>query len=236
MKRQAFLARGCGIAAAVAAGVPLASSAAPGTTTLDALLAPMPPFAPGQWLQYAFESAPAYMKRIGFGLERTSAGVFRTIETQVGGTEYACDPNTIKKSYLSAASYGNLLQAHPVRFLTVKAGMSFMLSAGSAEDALWLLDTDTVDTPRPARIVERASETLRVHRKPVATERLTLRFAGSTRVTRLWLAAGIPGGVARLETSGGGQDPFAMRLNNHGEGYQTLVTESFEVLRKRLID
>jgi hypothetical protein len=241
MRRAHFLTVSSGAAAAVAAGgfpiLAAASSALAGLApTLNGLLAPMPAFARGQWLQYSFESAPAYVKRIGFGIEHTSAGTFHTIETQVGGTEYACDPNTIKKSYLSAPAYGNVLAPHDVRFLTVKAGVSFMLAEGTKEDALWLLDTDAVYSTHTATIAAESSETVAVKHTSVQAKRLTLKFGGGPlRTMTIWLAPSLPGGVARLEASVSGQDPFAMRLHAHGAGYQSLVTESFDELRKNLI-
>jgi hypothetical protein len=219
----------------------LASAAAAGGTafslggpTLDSLLATMPAFVKGSWLEYSFEIAPKYAKRIGFGIEHTALGPFRTIETQIGGSVTACDPNTLKKAYLRAPAYGNLLEPHDVRYVALKAGPSFLLAEGTKEDALWLLDTDTLYTSHRAAIVAQSQEIVPTQEHHVAARRLTLKFAGTTlRTMTIWLARSVPGGVARLEAVSG-QDAFAMQLIAFGSNYTTLVEQSFDMLRNQL--
>jgi hypothetical protein len=219
----------------------LAATAAAGGTgfslggpTLDSLLARMPAFVKGSWVEYSFDIAPKYAKRIGFGVEHTALGPFRTIETQIGGSVTACDPNTLKKSYLRAQSYGNLLEPHEVRYVALKAGPSYLLAEGTKEDALWLLDTDTLYTSHRATIVAQSDESVPILEHHVPTQRLTLKFQGSAlRKMTIWLARSIPGGVARLEAVSG-QDAFAMQLNSFGSNYITLVDQSFDLLRNQL--
>lgn len=240
MKRAHVLRSGAAAVAAIVAGSASPSSAAARSgfalsgPTLDSLLAAMPAFMPGAWLEYSFEDAPKYAKRIGFGIEHTSLGTFRTIETQVGGSVTDCDPDTVKKAYLSAPVYGNLLQPHDVRYLTLKAGPSFLLAEATKDDTLWLLDTDTLYASRPATIVADSNETVVVQKRRIAARRVKLTFGGSSlRTMTMWLAPKVPGGIARLEAVSG-EDAFAIRLHAHGAGYATLVTESFDTLRNQL--
>jgi hypothetical protein len=205
-----------------------------GGPTLDSLLATMPAFVNGSWLECTFEVEPKYGKRIGFGLEHTTLGTFRTIETQIGGTVDACNPNTLRKSYLGAPAYGNLLEPHEVRYIALRAGPTYLLAPGTKADALWLLDTDTLYTSQHATIVAQSDERVPLQNRHLPTKRVTLKFRGSgLHQMTIWLARSIPGGVARLEASSG-QDAFAMYLNSFGSNYVTLVDQSLDMLRNQL--
>ena len=243
MNRAAFTASLAGCAAtgalrparAAAAALAAAPPAVGAQTTLDALLAGMPPVAPRAWVQYVMGSGVRYLKKIGYGRERTSLGTLAFIETQIGSDEATCNPNTIKKGYLKTGRYGDLLQPHDISRYVMKAGTTFLLVNATGADTLWLLDEDNLYSAHQARVVDVGSETVAMRRRTFATRRVSLAFSGggnqALRAMTLWLTPAIPNGIAKLRATTAGGDPFDLRIDAFGDGYYSLVNESFDALR-----
>ncbi len=205
-------------------------------TTLDALLATVPPVAPRAWVQYVLGSGVRYLKKIGYGTERTSLGELAFIETQIGSDEAACNPNTVKKGYLETARYGDLLQPHAVSRYVMKAGTTFLLVNATSADTLWLLDEDNLYSPHQARVTAAGSETVVMRKRGFTTRRVSLAFGGggkqALRTMTLWLTPAIPNGIAKLHATTAGGDPFDLRIDAFGDNYSSLVDASFDALRQ----
>jgi hypothetical protein len=206
-------------------------------TTIDALLADLPAVRSHTWVQYVLGSGVRYLKKIGYGVERTSLGALPFIETQIGSDETTCNPNTIRKGYLRGQRYGDLLQPHDVSRYVMKSGTTFLLVEASAADTLWLLDQDDLYSHGTARIVEERKETVTMRNRRFSTRRVKLAFArGSARDLRtmtLWLTPAVPNGIAKLHATLASADPFELRIDSFGENYLSLVTESFDALRAK---
>jgi hypothetical protein len=244
VKRTGFTAGLAGAAslAGLAATMGPPALGAPGTvavgsrTTLDALLATVPPVAPRAWVQYVMGSGVRYLKKIGYGADRTSLGKLAFIETQIGSDEAACNPNTVKKSYLKTARYGDLLQPHDISRYVMKAGTTFLLVNATRADTLWLLDEDNLYSPHPARVTDVGRETVVMRKRSFTTRRVTLAFDGggkqALRTMTLWLTPAIPNGVAKLHATIAGGDPFDLRIDAFGGDYSSLVDAPFDALRQ----
>ena len=246
MRRAAFAAGLTGLVGAAATRpVPAAALLGPPAftgapavgahTTLDALLATMPPVAPRAWVQYVMGSGVRYLKKIGYGRELTSLGTLAFIETQIGSDEATCNPNTIKKGYLETGRYGDLLQPHDISRYVMKAGTTFLLVNATRADTLWLLDEDNLYSPRPARVTDVRADTVALRRRSFATRRISLAFAGggdqALRTMTLWLTPAIPNGIAKLHATTAGGGPFDLRIDAFGNAYSSLVDASFDALR-----
>jgi hypothetical protein len=232
MRRVAFGAGLLASAAGLAAGPALAAGS---HATLDALVGGVAPPRSHTWVQYVLGSGVRYLKKSGYGVERTSAGPLAFIETQIGSDEATCNPNTIRKGYLRDGRYGHLLEPHDVSRYVMKAGTTFMLVEATRADRLWLLDEDNLYAPGAARIVEGGTDTVAMRGRRFPARRVTLAFtprgASSLRTMTLWLTPAVPNGVARLHATLAGADPFDLRIDAFGQNYVSLVTESFDALR-----
>lgn len=206
-------------------------------TTIDALLGDLPAVRSHTWVQYVLGSGVRYLKKIGYGVERTSLGALPFIETQIGSDETTCNPNTIRKAYLRGARYGDLLQPHDVSRYVMKSGTTFLLVDATAADTLWLLDEDNLYSRGAARVVDERKETVAMRNRRFSTRCVKLAFApgstGGLRTMTLWLTPGVPNGVAQLHATLAGADPFELRIDSFGENYLSLVNESFDALRAR---
>jgi hypothetical protein len=233
MRRATFLAGGASCAALLA--LPALPAFAAARTTLDRLTAPYASPASRTWVEYVLGASDPYLKKIGYGVERTSLGHLPFIETQIGSTETACNPNTIKKAYLTHGGYGGLLQPHDPSLYVVKAGTAFAVAPSDGE-RLWLLDADNLYTAQPGAIVSDARDTFRLRKRTFETRRIEIAFAHggaqSLATMTLWLTPAVPLGVARLRATLHGDAPFELRLDAFGDGYFSLVPESLDRLRQ----
>jgi hypothetical protein len=236
VRRAAF---GVGLAASA-----LATSAAPAfgalraagaQVTLDALVGTLAPPRAHTWVQYVLGSGVPYLKKIGYGVERTSQGPLAFIETQIGSDETTCNPNTIRKGYLREARYGDLLEPHDVTRYVMKSGTTFVLVDASRADRLWLLDEDNLYAHGAVHVLTSGEDRVVMHGRRFAARRVMLGFpprdAGGLRTMTLWLTPQIPNGIGRMHATFAGGDPFDLRIDAFGHNYVSLVSETFDALR-----
>ncbi|HTJ27706.1 MAG TPA: hypothetical protein VMA36_16235 [Candidatus Limnocylindria bacterium] len=236
MNRATF---GAGVLASVfgAASVPVPVFAAlrAQSVTLDALLGGLAPPREHTWVQYVLGAGVPYLKKVGYGIERTSQGPLAFIETQIGSDETTCNPNTIRKGYLRDGRYGDLLEPHDVTRYVMKSGTTFMLVEASRADRLWLLDEDNLYARGPVQVVATADDHVAMHARRFAARRVTLAFSphqnGGLRAMTLWLTPAVPNGVGRMHATFASGDPFELRIDAFGRNYVSLVSESFDALR-----
>jgi hypothetical protein len=234
VKRAAF---GAGMLASTfgAAAAPAFATLRAEAPSLDALVGDLAPPRPHTWVQYVLGAGVPYLKKIGYGVERTSQGPLAFIETQIGSDETSCNPNTIRKGYLRAARYGDLLEPHDVTRYVMKSGTTFMLVEARRADRLWLLDEDNLYVRGPVRVIASNGDRVAMHGRRFAARRVTLGFAsresGGLRTMTLWLTPAIPNGIARMHATFAGADPFDLRIDAFGQNYVSLVSESFDALR-----
>ena len=130
------------------------------TTTQDALFALGSPGRSGEWLRLIIGSGVQYQKQIGLGMERGEDGPIAFVETQIGMPGGACNPNTLKKTYLRTDRFGTLIAsprvlacvAHSGTMLTRWADAGAGETQAQADAHLRLLDVPYVYDRRPITV------------------------------------------------------------------------------------
>jgi len=115
MQRHFFLKSVIGVAALTARPFDALAALTPGgTTTQAALFALLPRPKSGNWVRLIMGAGVEYQKQIGAATESTEHGELRYLETQVGVPGGSCNPNTMKRTYLSASTFPSLFEQTPV--------------------------------------------------------------------------------------------------------------------------
>lgn len=260
MERQLFLRSLIGVAsvAAVPAGV-LAGTAAP-PTSLGSLFEALPRPKAGDWVRLVMGSGVDYQKQIGAAVETTQHGDLLYYETQVGTPGGSCNPNTMKRTYLSGSRFTSLFDRTPVLADVANSGTTLTrwsdIGGGQSQaemDAkLQLLDANYLYDERPLRVISTRSETLplpasgpysgsaesgRGPLHPVATTHVVAEFArphdSKHRLTRveLWTSPALPFGVAKFRAYARDLAPFELRLFSFGRRFKTDLAMSLETIR-----
>ena len=189
------------------------------TTTQDALFALGTPGRRGEWVRLIISSGAAYQKHIGLGSE-DAAEPIAFVETQIGMPGGACNPNTLKKTYLRTDRFGTLIATPPVLACVAQSGsmLTRWADAGAgqhqaaADAQLRLLDVPYVYT----HIVGRFAA------KPLA---------GRLERIELWLTPHVPFGVARYRALARGLDPFDVSVYSFGHRFRSELAMSLRTVR-----
>jgi hypothetical protein len=237
MKRAAFVAGAS--AAAVLAPFPALGA----TTTQDALFARTPPPRNGAWVRLVMDAGVAYQKQIGLGVEDSAGGGQLFVETQIGMPGGACNPNTLKKTYLRATHFSSLLASYPVLAHVASSG-TVISRWGDAADGgrrdptdarLHLIDAKHVYDPRPCTVVASRGESVRVRTGTYATTRVTAAFergpSESLERIDLWTNPAVPFGVVRYRATLRDLPPFEIVLDSFGRGYKTDLAMTLQTIR-----
>lgn len=242
MDRRSFLTL---TSSALAAGLPLAvhADALVGRSlTQRELFAALPAPKPGDWSRVIMGSGVQYDKQMGFGVERTSDGDRLFVETQIGEAGgIACNPNTLKKTYLREDRFGSLVTefsvaaivAHSGNMLTRWADVGGGQTQAAHDSKLRLLDVAYLYDERKMTIRSVAARPLRVGGRLHATTHVVAEYPAGERLTRLelWHTAAVPFGVARYRATVRELDPFDLTLRTYGTTFKTALASSLEQLR-----
>ncbi|GAC1403523.1 MAG: hypothetical protein NVSMB64_05410 [Candidatus Velthaea sp.] len=259
MKRQLFVRTLLGLTAA--ATLPSRAFAAGKiSTTQRSLFDALPRPRAGQWVRLIMGSGVDYQKQIGAAVESTEHGDLLYYETQVGTPGGSCNPNTMKRTYLSGSRFASLFDRTNVLADVANSGTTLTrwsdIGGGQTQAAmdakLQLLDASYLYDERPLRVVSTTAETLmlpsggsysgsadssrgRLH--PIATTHIVGEFAGSGdakhRLTRieLWTSPAVPFGVAKYRAYAREMAPFELRLYSFGTRFKTDLAMSLETIR-----
>jgi hypothetical protein len=204
------------------------------------LFAELPAAAQGLWVRYIMGFGTPYQKQIGFGLEQTPVAERYFIETQVGMPGGNCNPNSVRKAYLNAKRFGNLIQVYGVEAYVTRNGNLLLYDPGSP---LMLLDSkhlygavpctiqafqaDDADAPaHPARYSENA---IVVPKSAVPATRCAGSFAsGGLHDFEVWRSPQLPLGIAKIAARVEGLPPFEMRLDSYGRDFRTSISETLD--------
>lgn len=242
MDRRSFLSL---TAAACAAGVPLAARASDlvgRTLTQRELFESLPSPQPGDWSRVIMGSGVQYDKQMGFGTEKTPEGEMLFVETQIGEAGgIACNPNTLKKTYLSEKHFGSLVTELSVAAIVAHSGNMLTRWADTeggqvqaAHDAkLRLLDVAYLYDPRKMTIRSVSAKPLRVGMALHETTHVVGDFPAGERLTRLeiWHTPAVPFGVARYRATVRELDPFDFALRTYGRTFKTALSTPLAQLR-----
>lgn len=247
MDRRSFITLA---SAAFAAGVPLAAHAdalVGRTLTQRELFAALPAPQPGDWSRVIMGSGVQYDKQIGFGVEKTPDGDALFVETQIGEAGgIACNPNTLKKTYLREKHFGSLVTEFSVAAIVAHSGnmLTRWAEVGggqiqAAHDAkMRILDVSYLYDERPMKIRAVAAKTLRFNGIDHDTTHVVGDFPAGERLVRLevWHTAGVPFGIARYRATVRELDPFDFALRTYGRTFETALATPLAQLREMTPD
>jgi len=261
MKRSSFIASGVGVAMATAFPVPSpAQLIAARMTTQATLLAALPRPQPGRWVRLVMGSGVDYQKQVGLGNETTDHGELYYVETQIGTPGGSCNPNTMKRSYLTKPHFGSLFSQDPVLANVANSGTTLTrwgdIGGGQPEapaDArLRILDAPYLYDDRPLRIVSTqattvalpsgngytgSGESARGKLNARAATHIVAEFMppydAKHKLTRieLWTTPDVPFGVAKYRAYAKGQEPFEMRVYSYGVAFKPDLHMSLGTVR-----
>jgi len=242
MDRRSFLALS---SAAIAFGVPLAAHAdalVGRTLTQRELFAALPSPQPGDWSRVVMGSGVQYDKEIGFGSEPTPDGDVLFVETQIGEAGgIACNPNTLKKTYLREKHFGSLVTELAVAAIVAHSGSMLTrwadLGGGqrqAARDAkLRLLDIAYLYDPRRMTIRSVRSQALHVGTVLHETTHVVSDFPSGERLQRLeiWHTPAVLFGIARYRATARDLEPFDLALRTYGRAFKSALATPLAQIR-----
>lgn len=242
MDRRSFLAA---TAAAMSAGLPanaFSKDLVGASITQRELFAALPSPQPGDWSRVIMGSGVQYDKQIGFGVEDTPDGNLYFVETQIGEAGgIACNPNTLKKTYLREKHFGSLVTelsvaaivAHSGNMLTRWADVAGGQTQAAHDAKMRLLDVAYLYDERKMTIRSIASRSLRVGGAVRDTTHVVAAFAPGERLTQveLWHTPGVPFGVARYRATVRELEPFDFTLRTFGRTFKTALATPLAQLR-----
>ncbi len=214
------------------------------TLTQRDLFATLPKPTAGEWSRVIMGSGVQYDKQMGFGLERDphSGASLLFVETQIGEAGgIACNPNTLKKTYVRDARFGSLVSeasvlaiiAHSGNMLTRWADVGDGQTQNPHDAKLRLLDVTYLYDERPMRIASVTSQRVRVGMASHPATRVVADFPAGERLERLEIVhtAAVPLGVARYKATVRELDPFALALRSYGRNFKTGIATPLALLR-----
>lgn len=242
MDRRSFLVLAT---AAIAAGQPLAAHADAligRSLTQREFFAALPAPQPGDWSRVIMGSGVRYDKQMGFGLEKSAAGDLHFVETQIGEAGgIACNPNTLKKTYLRERHFGSLVTEMSVASIVARSGSMLTRWADvdggqtqAAHDAkMRLLDVAYLYDERKMKIRSVAPRSLRLGGAIHETTHVVGDFPPGERLERLeiWHTTAVPFGVARYRATVRELDPFDFTLRTYGRAFKTALAIPLAQLR-----
>ena len=242
MDRRSFLAVA---GAAMGAGVPLAAFSqglVGASLTQHELFAALPSPQPGDWSRVIMGSGVQYDKQIGFGVETTPSGDLAFVETQIGEAGgIACNPNTLKKTYLREKRFGSLVTefsvaaivAHSGNMLTRWADVAGGQTQSPHDAKMRLLDVAYLYDERKMTIRSVAVRPLRVGGVVHDTTHVVAEFSPGERLTQveLWHTPRVPFGVARYRATVRELEPFDFTLRTYGRSFKTALVTPLAQLR-----
>jgi hypothetical protein len=242
MKRRFFL---TALAGATAAAAPLhafARTLVGARLTQHDLFAALPVPSDGKWLRVVMGSGVQYQKQIGLGVEHAQNGDRLFVETQIGEAGgIACNPNTLKKTYLRSANFHALIDPYPVLAMIARSGNTITrwgdLEGGQpqnpADARLRLLDVAYLDASAPLTIRSLKPATLHITGVAHETTHVVADVDRGSRLRRveLWHTPSVPFGVARYHATVDDLDPFVLALGSYGAAFRTDLPQTLETLR-----
>jgi hypothetical protein len=207
------------------------------------LFASLPIGAEGLWVRYIMGFGVPYQKQIGFGVEKTPVATRYYIETQVGMPGGNCNPNSVRKAYLSAKRFGSLIEVYGVEAYVTRNGNLLLYDPGSP---LMLLDSShlygdapcTIDAygpgsaAVPAHPAPYSENAIVVAKSNVPATRCAGSFAsGGLRKFEVWRSPNLPLGIAQIAAHVEGMPPFKMTLDSYGHDFRTAVSETLDGVR-----
>jgi hypothetical protein len=242
MNRRSFLAA---TGAALAVGTPLfamADALVGRSLTQDELFATMPAPKPGDWARVIMGSGVQYDKQMGFGVEKTADGDLLFVETQIGEAGgIACNPNTLKKTYVREAHFGKLVTEMDVYAIVARSGNMLTrwadIGGGQTQSPrdgkLRILDVSYLYDRRPMTIRSVSRKPLHVAGKLRETTQVVADFPAGDRLRRLeiWHSPLVPFGVARYRATVADLEPFDLAMRTYGETFHTELTTPLSLLR-----
>lgn len=242
MKRRDFAAA---LAASAATAAPLftfARALVGARVTQREFFASLPLPRVGDWLRVDLGSGVRYQKQIGLGVEHADAGSRLYVETQIGEMgALACNPNTLKKTYLRGDRFRAMIDPYPVLAIVARSGNTITRWADAddgqpqdpADAHLRLLDASYLYGDETLTVRSLAPATVHVAGTPHATTHVTADVAAGSRLRRveLWHTPHVPYGVARYRATLADLDPFELDLTKYGAAFRSDLPQSLETLR-----
>lgn len=244
IRRQFLSAAAATVAVAASPFAALAEAFVGRTITQRDLFATLPRAQPGDWSRVVMGSGVQYDKQIGFGSERDpqSGASLLFVETQIGEAGgIACNPNTLRKTYLRDARFGSLVREAPVLAIVAHSGNMLTrwadIEGGQTQDPhdakLRLLDVAYLYDERPMRVRSVTPQRVRVGATLHDALRVVAEFPGGERLQQLEVVhmPAVPLGVARYKATVRELDPFDLALRQYGRGFKTGITTPLALLR-----
>ena len=222
----------------------LAASLVGRTITQADLFATLPKPEPGDWSRVIMGSGVQYDKQMGFGRESDPHGgpSLLFVETQIGEAGgIACNPNTLKKTYLRGERFGSLITEAPVlaiiahsgNMLTRWADVGDGQSQAPHDAKMRLLDVTYLYDERPMRVRSVTAQTVRVGNARHAAMRVVADFPAGERLQRLEIVhtPAVPLGIAAYTVTVRELDPFGLALRSYGRNFTTGISTPLALLR-----
>ncbi len=261
MNRSSFVLSALG--AAVGAGLPATSFAQfmlEKASTQQALFMGLPRPKPGQWVRFIMGSGVEYQKQIGLGAEPSTGGELYYVETQIGTPGGSCNPNTMKRVYLTKPHFDSLLSQDAVLANVANSGTMLTrwgdVGGGQTQTAndarLRILDAGYLYDDRPLRLISRTQERFEVPAGNAygGSENSPRGKLSATQVTHIvgefsppydakhrlthvevWTTPEVPFGVAKYRALAKDQDPFEMHVFAYGAGFKPDLNMSLATVR-----
>ena len=214
------------------------------TITQRDLFATLPKPRAGDWSRVVMGSGVQYDKQIGLGVEHDpqTGESLLYVETQIGEAGgIACNPNTLRKTYLRDAHFGSLVHEASVRAILAHSGNMLTrwadIDGGQTQDPhdakLRLLDVTYLYDERPMRIRSVTGQRVRVGATMHPGTRVVAEFPAGERLQRLDLVhtEAVPFGVARYQATVRELDPFDLVLRGYGRNFKTGISTPLALLR-----
>lgn len=225
-----------------------------------ALFNALPRPKPGQWVRFIMGSGVNYQKQIGAATESTARGELLYLETQVGTPGGSCNPNTMKRTYVSGSRFPSLLDQSPVLANVANSGTTLTrwsdAASGqtvvAADARLRILDAKYLYDDRPIRIVSSkiamvplpgssrysgSGDSDRGKLQPLRTTHVVAEFTAPydskhelTRI-ELWSSPDVPFGVVKYRAVAKDHEPFELSLYSYGTKFKSDLAMSLETIR-----
>jgi hypothetical protein len=200
---------------------------------------------PGDWVRYTLGYGSLFLEQIGFGQEQVAGQRTLFIETQTGMPGGSCNPNTLKKTYVSADRFGPLGIRYPVMVYVARNGtmvshwddVAAKEAQGRPRPRFGVLD-GVLDDNSPCVITDVRSEVVAKGKRRFEATRITCASPngghrdGAIQRLQVWHSNSVPLGIVAMRAAVAGIEPFKLDIDSFGRGhYESGISEPLDSIR-----
>ncbi len=200
---------------------------------------------PGDWVRYTLGYGSLFLEQVGFGQEQVAGQRALFIETQTGMPGGSCNPNTLKKTYVSADRFGPLGNRYPVMVYVARNGtmvshwndVAAKESQGRPRPRFGVLD-GVLDDNSPCVITDVRRDVVAKGNRRFETTHITCasrnrnRREGAIQRLEVWHSNTVPLGIVAMRAAVAGIEPFKLDIDSFGRGhYESGISEPLDSIR-----